>query len=97
MPTLMDRLKAEEEKLNREQEDSHGDNEMMKAVFQKIQLYKRYLKEDDLTELERLMISNRKEWQMSHLLSLIIHEETIKKLSELAERVHRLERANGIE
>jgi hypothetical protein len=35
MPTLMDRLKAEEEKLNREQEDSHGDNEKMKIVFQK--------------------------------------------------------------
>jgi hypothetical protein len=43
------------------------------------------------------MISNRKEWQMSHLSSLIIHEETIKKLSELAEQVYRLERANGIE
>jgi hypothetical protein len=35
MPTLMDRPKAEEEKLNREQEDSHGDNEKMKIVFQK--------------------------------------------------------------
>jgi hypothetical protein len=34
---------------------------------------------------------------MSHLLSLIIHEETIKKLSELAERVYRLERTYGIE
>jgi hypothetical protein len=32
MPTLMDRLKAEEEKLNREQEDSHRDNEKMKTV-----------------------------------------------------------------
>jgi hypothetical protein len=35
MPTLMDQLKPEEEKLNREQEDLHRDNEKMKIVFQK--------------------------------------------------------------
>jgi hypothetical protein len=32
MPTLMDRLKAEAEKLNREQEDSHGDNTGEKSM-----------------------------------------------------------------
>jgi hypothetical protein len=46
---LMDELKAEEDKLNLEQEDAHGDNKKMKIVFlKKIQLYKRFLNEDDL-------------------------------------------------
>jgi hypothetical protein len=48
----MYRLKMEEDKLNLEQQDAHG---KMKAVFEKrIQLYKRYLKEDGLRELERI-------------------------------------------
>jgi hypothetical protein len=66
----------------------------MKAVFQKrIQLYLRYLQEDDLTELERLMLSNKREWQMTHLLGLIDQEDMTNKLSELTERVRRLEEA----
>ena len=36
------------------------------------------------------MTSNRKEWQMSQLLSLI-HEESINKLSELTKRTYTLE------
>ena len=84
MRTLMKRLRAGEDKLNLEQENSDGDYGKMKAVFEKrIQLYLNYLTEDDLTELERLMISNKKEWQMAHLLGLIEHENIINKLSEL--------------
>jgi len=66
----------------------------MKLVFEKkIQLYKRYLKkEEGLSELERLTLSNKKEWAMSHLLSLIIHEETTSKFSELTKRIYRLEK-----
>lgn len=34
----------------------------MKAVFEKrIQLYKRYLKENGLTELDRIMLENKKQ------------------------------------
>jgi hypothetical protein len=47
----------------------------MKAVFEKrIQLYLRFQSEDGTTELERLMLSNKREWQMAHLLGLIEHE-----------------------
>jgi hypothetical protein len=67
MRTLMKRLRAGEDKQNLEQENSDGDYGKMKSVFEKrIQLYLKYLTEDDLTELERLMISNKKEWQMAH-------------------------------
>jgi hypothetical protein len=31
-------------------------------------LYKRFLKKEGLTELDRLRLENKKEWQMSHLL-----------------------------
>jgi hypothetical protein len=70
----------------------------MKAVFEKrIQLNDRYLNEDDLTELERLTLSNSKEWQMSHLLGLIEHEDTVNKLSDLTKRIHMMEGAIQIE
>jgi hypothetical protein len=92
MRTLMEQLKMEEDKLDLQQENSHGEYEKMKAVFEKRnQLYKRFLKEESLTDLERLMLSNKKEWQMSHLLGLIEHEDTINKLSDLTERVYHLE------
>jgi hypothetical protein len=66
----------------------------MKAVFEKkIQLYKRYLKKQEgLTELDRLMLSNKKEWSMLHLLSFIMHDETTNKFSELTKRIYRLEK-----
>jgi hypothetical protein len=76
-----------------EQENSNGDYLKMKAVFEKrIQLYLKYLAEDDLTELERLMLSNKREWQMSHLLGLIEHEDVTNKLSDLTKRIYRLEK-----
>jgi hypothetical protein len=74
---LMDKLEVEEDRLNQELEDAHGGYEKTKAVLEKIQLYRRYLKKGELTDkLDRLMLQNKKEWGMSHLLSLIIHEET---------------------
>ena len=95
---LRKRLKQEEDKLNLEQENSNGDYEKMKAVFEKrIKLYLRYLTEDDLTDLERLMLSNKKEWQMAHLLGLIEHEDMITKISDLTRRVYRLEKSAGLE
>jgi hypothetical protein len=70
----------------------------MKAVYEKrIQLYLRYLQEDDLTELERLMLSNKREWQMSHLLGLIENEDMVNKLSGLTKRIRRLEEAIELE
>ena len=72
MSKLIDRLKEEEDRLDQELEDSHGEYKKMKAGFEKkIQLYKRYLKKQEgLTELDRLMLSNKKEWSMSHYRSL---------------------------
>ena len=93
MPTLMDSLRKEEDKLNLKQENSNGDFEKMKAVFEKrIQLYLKYLTEDDLTELDRLRLENKKEWQMAHLLGLIEHEDMTNKISKLTTRVYELEK-----
>jgi hypothetical protein len=94
----MKTLRIQEDKLNLEQENSNGDYIKMKIVFQKrIQLYNRYLTQVDLTELERLILSNRQEWQMSHLLGLIKHEDVTNKLSELTKRIQRLEEAIQVE
>jgi hypothetical protein len=94
MRSLMDKLKAEECTLDQELEDSHGEFDKMKVVFEKkIQLYGRYLnKQEGLTELDRLLLSNKKEWTMSHLLLLIMREETIIKFGELTKRIYRLEK-----
>jgi len=73
---LIDKLKLEDDKLNQELEDSHGDFDRMKLVFEKrIELYKRYLKEDNLSDMDKLTLTNKKEWMMSHLLNLIIEKE----------------------
>ena len=94
MTTLIKTLQVQEDKLNLEQENSNGDYMKMKYIFQKrIQLYNRYFEEDDVTEL----VSNKREWQMSHLLGLIEHEGTTNKLSELTKRIHRLEMAIQVE
>lgn len=89
----MEGLQAEEDRLDQELEDSHGEYEKMKTVFERrIQLYKRSLRKKDLTELDRLRLENKKEWAMSHLLSLIMREETTNKFSELTKRIYRLEK-----
>jgi hypothetical protein len=70
----------------------------MKVVFEKrIDLFNRFLKQEDLTDLDRLMLENKREWNMSHLLSLTINEETTIKIRDLTKRVYRLEKANGLE
>ena len=90
--TLIDKLKAEDDKLDQELEESHGEYDKMKIVFEKrIDPYKRTLKKEGLTELNRPRLENKKEWSMSHLLSLIKHEEITTKLSELTNRIYRLE------
>jgi hypothetical protein len=68
MRALMDKLKTEEVTLDQELEDSHGEFDKMKMVFEKkIQLYGRYLnKQEGLTDVDRLMLSNKKEWSMTH-------------------------------
>jgi hypothetical protein len=94
----MDILKVEEDKLDQEQEDSHGEYAKMKAVFeQKIHLYKRFLMKEGLSELDRLKLENKKEWIMSHLLLLIINEEITTKISDLTKRVYVLEKAARLE
>jgi hypothetical protein len=95
---LMNALKVEEDRLDQEQENTHGVYHEMKAVFEKkIQLYKRYLKKEGLTELDRLRLENKKEWQMSHLLGLLEHEDMASRVSELTKRVYRLEKNGGLD
>jgi hypothetical protein len=90
----MERLQMEEDKLDQEQEDSRGEYEKMRLVFEKrIDLYKLFLKEEGLTELDRLQIENKRQWTMSYLLSLIIHEDTTNKISSLTQRMYQLEKA----
>jgi hypothetical protein len=94
MPTssIMKILRAKEDELTLEQENSNSEYQKIKAVFEKrIKLYLRYLSEDNLTELERLMLSNKREWQMAHLLGLIESEDMINKISDLTQRVYQLE------
>lgn len=93
MTTLVNELRAEEDKLDQEQEDSHGEYEKMKLVFEKrIDLYKIFLKKEGLTELDRLRLENKRQWTMSHLLSLIIHKDTTNKISSLMQRIYQLEK-----
>jgi hypothetical protein len=83
---LVDELETEENRLNQELEDAHSNVVKTKSVLErKIDLYVRYLKKGEPTnKLDRLMLQNKKEWNMSHLLSLIMHIETTNKFSELA-------------
>ena len=53
----MERLQLEENMLDQEHKDSHGSYMKMKTVFEKkIRLYTRFLKEDGLTDLDRLRL-----------------------------------------
>ena len=62
-------------------------------VFEKrIELYKRYLKKDSLSDIDKLTLTNKKEW-MSRLLNLIIEQELRERITDLTKRVYRLEKA----
>jgi len=94
---MMDRLQVEDDKLNLELEESHGDYEKMRLIFEKrIDLYKRFLREESLTELDRLRLENKREWTLSHLLNLIIEKELPERITDLTKRVYRLEKGNGL-
>jgi hypothetical protein len=54
---MIDKLKIEDDKLNQELEESHGDpNKMKVALEMRINLYKRFLKQDDLIDLDRISL-----------------------------------------
>lgn len=66
----------------------------MKLVFEKrIDLYNRFLKEAELSDMDKLTLTNKKEWTMSHLLNLIIEQELRDKIIDLTKRIYRLEKA----
>ena len=89
----MDKLKVEDDKLNQELEDSHGDFDKMKLVFEKrIELQNRFLKGDNLSDMDKLTLTNKQEWTMSYLLNLIIEKELRDKIRELTKHVYRLEK-----
>lgn len=82
MRRLMDELKMEDGKLNVKLEESHGDpNKMKGALEKKINLYNSFLKEDYLSDLDRLSLENKREWALCHNLILIMGKETSKKNS----------------
>ena len=65
----------------------------MKLVFEKrIELYKRYVKKDSLSDIDKLTLTNKKEW-MSRLLNLVIEQELRERITDLTKRVYRLETA----
>jgi hypothetical protein len=98
MSTLMDSLKNEEDILDREQEESHGEYGKLKLVFEKRNnLYKRFLKKEGLAELDRLRLENKSEWYKSHLLQIIIGKEIHDKITDLTKRMYRLEKNAGLE
>ena len=98
MKTLMERLQVEDDKLNLELEESHGDYDKMRLIFEKrIDLYKLFLEEESLTELDRLRLENKREWTMSHLLNLIIEKELRVRITDLTKRVYRLEKTDGLD
>ncbi len=54
---MIDKLNVQDDKLNQELENSHGDADKMKLAFEKrSDLYKQFLKEETLTELDRLRL-----------------------------------------
>jgi hypothetical protein len=66
----------------------------MKLVFEKrIELYKRYVKKDSLSDIDKLTLTNKKEWMMSRLLNLVIEQELRERITDLTKRVYRLEEA----
>lgn len=98
MRRLMDKLKLEDGKLNVELEESHGDQNKMKvALEKKINLYNCFLKENGLSDLDRLSLENKREWALCHNLILIMGKEASKKIADLTSRVYRLEKAVQLE
>ncbi|MGC2308193.1 MAG: hypothetical protein WA461_07305 [Nitrososphaeraceae archaeon] len=64
----------------------------MKLVFEKrIELYKRYLKKDSLSDIDKFTLTNKKEW-MSRLLNLVIEQELRERITDLTKRVYTLGR-----
>ncbi len=93
MSRLINKMKMEDEKLDLELKESHGDSNKMKvALERKINLYNRVLKESSLDDLERLRLENKREWALCHHLIIVIGKETSKKIADLTRRVSRLEK-----
>jgi hypothetical protein len=63
------KLQVGDVKLNQEIEESHGHFDKMKLAFEKrIDLYHRFLKEDNLNELDKLTLTNKKRMDDESLL-----------------------------
>lgn len=98
MRRLMDKLKLEDGKLNVKLEESHGDpNKMKLALERKINLYNSFLKEDHLSDLDRLSLENKREWALCHHLIITMGKETSKIIADLTRRIYRLEKAVQLE
>ena len=87
----MNKMKVEDEKLMTNQRSQTETQVRCKQLSKRIDLYKRFLKKDTLSDIERLTVENKKEWMMSHLLNLIIEQELRGKITDLTKRVYRLQ------
>jgi hypothetical protein len=92
MIASMDTIRKETDKLDLELEEAHGEFDKTKTILEKkIAFYSRYENSDRLTRMDRLEVQNKKNWYMGHLLGLIEHEDLVNKISELTERINKLE------
>jgi flagellar biosynthesis chaperone FliJ len=98
MIASMDTIRKETDKLDLELEEAHGEFDKTKTILEKkIAFYSRYENSHRLTRIDILEVQNKKNWYMAHLLGLIEHEDLVNKISELTERVNKLEQIAQIE
>jgi len=89
----MNKPKLKEDKFNQELEGLSRRSGQNEIDFWKAELHKRYLKKDSLCEIDKLTLTNNKEWMMSRLLNLVIEQELRERITDLTKRVYRLEKA----
>ncbi len=65
----------------------------LSCLFAYYKSYVIYLKKDSLCEIDKLTLTNKKEWMMSRLLNLVIEQELRERITDLTKRVYRLEKA----
>jgi hypothetical protein len=58
---------------------------MKVALEKKINLYKRCLKKEGLSDLDRISLENKREWASCQLLILVMGKETSKKIIDLTD------------
>lgn len=83
---MVDKLKMEDRKLDAELEEAHGNLDKMRTLLEKrIVFYNGFLKQNDLSDMDRLTLENKKEWTLSHLLIPMVKKELGERLGDLTQ------------